>query len=137
MQLRVTRREMIKAYRHQRRHCTDLTVSAFRLLALYCIECGIKALLMRQSVVEDTDALPEDARVGHNLVGGLKLLHAPVSLYRLQNLGLMTAHDRPPQQEVSATNLHQALRYGIPHTKELEVITEIANILAWLEGELQ
>jgi hypothetical protein len=125
---------MAKAYRHQRGYCADLTIASYKLLALYCIECGIKALLMEQHVVEHTEELPETARIGHNIAEGLKLLHAPVSLHRLKDIKVMTAHIRPPQQVVSATNLHQALRYGIPVTLMPEITREISNILTWLEG---
>ena len=90
---------------------------------------------MEQSVVEHTDDLPENARIGHNVVEGLMLLRAPVSLFGLKNLRMTTAHDRPPQQEVSATDFHQALRYGIPLTKVDESAAEISKILSWLEGK--
>jgi hypothetical protein len=125
---------MVRVYRLHSVHCTDLAIPSFKLLALYCIECGVKALLMQQYVVEQTEDLPEAAQIGHNAVEGLKLLNAPVSLLKLKDLRMMTTHKQPPQQQVSPATLHQALRYGIPVTCTAESTIEIARILEWLEG---
>jgi hypothetical protein len=135
MRLRATRREMGKAYRAHKKCCVDLTIPSYKLIALYCIECGLKALLMEEYRVDHTEQLPVSASIGHNLVEGLKLLRAPVALFKLKDLGMQTRHDRTPQQDVGATDLHQALRYGIPVNLEVESANEIQKILTWLEGK--
>ena len=131
--LRATRRELTRAYRHHRNYCTDLTVVAYRLIALYCIECGLKALILQQRRVESTDELPPEAEIGHDLIAGLRLLRAPVALFKIRDLPVFTRHDRDPQDRVVVKDLHQTLRYGISTTLEPAVSTEIANIVAWLE----
>jgi len=131
--LRATRRELTKAYRDHRNHCSDLAVVVSRLIALYCIECGLKALILQERRVESTDELPSEAEIGHDLIAGLRLLKAPVVLFKIRDLVVMTRHNRNPQDRVAVKDLHQALRYGISTTLENEVSVEIANIMAWLE----
>jgi len=136
MKLRATRRELTRAYRLHKPFCTDLSVAARKLIALYCIECGLKALILRERLVESTDQLPTDAEIGHDLMVGLKLLKAPVTLFGMSKLQIKTCHQREPQETVHPKDLHQTLRYGIPVSLQAETATEITNIMTWLEGKL-
>lgn len=134
--LRATRRELTKAYRLNKIFCRDLTAPSCRLIALYCIECGIKALIMTERRVESTENLPTDAQIGHDLMAGLRLLRAPRALFSLMRFEIRTLHDRDPQESVHPRELHQALRYGIPTNMETETAAEITKILQWLEGKI-
>jgi hypothetical protein len=133
--LRATRRELTKAYRRYKPYCADLSVTPYKLLALYRIECGLKALIMQQKRVESTNELPFDAEIGHDLMAGLRLLNAPATLFTMKTLRISTLHDRDPQQIVAPGNLHQALRYGIPTNLQVEISAEIEKITEWLEGK--
>ena len=133
--LRVTRRELTRAYRQSRRYCVDLSIDPHKLLALYCIECGLKALILREQRVESTDALPAEVEIGHDLLLGLTVLRAPASLFGLNRLRISTRHDKEPQQTVAPKNLHQALRYGIPMSLQTEVSRELSTLMAWLEEQ--
>jgi hypothetical protein len=114
-----------------------MAVATSRLMALYCIECGLKSLILQDRRIESTDELPIEAEIGHDLVAGLQLLKAPVVLYKIKDFVIMTRHDQNPQDRVVVKDLHQALRYGIPYTLETEVTVAIGNIIAWLEERFQ
>lgn len=135
--LRATRREYLKAYRAHRPECRPLATAAQKMTALYTIECGLKALIMKEQNVESTDQLASDKQIGHDVVAGLRHLKAPVELYQLGRLNIMTNHSRSPQEVVRAGEVHEALRYGIPTTREAEISGEIRKILNWVETRLQ
>src|SRR4051794_5884837 len=112
--LRVTRREMEKAYRHHRNFCEDGRCPHLALLLVYSIECGLKALLMSERRVEAYEELPDTHRVKHDFVRALSLLHAPPELEKIGRAKLRTAHHKGPQETVLPKDLHQAFRYGVP-----------------------
>src|SRR5215813_8452458 len=128
-----TRRELEKAHRRHRDHCGDFGSTPLQLLLFYSIECGLKALLMKERRVERYEDLPPEARINHDIVLGLMRLHAPPELMRINRLPVMTAHHRPPQQPVRPPDLHQAFRYAVPIDPEAEVVAELHNILDWVK----
>jgi len=134
--LRATRRELTKAYRSHKPFCSDISIPTRRLLALYCIECGLKALIMKARRVDSSDELPDEAVIGHDLLAGLRLLGAPAPLFGFTQLRIRTTHKKDPQQDLHVKELHQALRYGIPVNLQTEASTEITKILVWLEGKI-
>jgi hypothetical protein len=131
--LEVTRRELEKAYRQHRNHYGTCSSYPHRLLLVYCVECGLKALLMQFHRVDRYNQLPADLQVGHDIRAALKLLGAPPGLSIRQ---ARTAHGRPPQQPVTPGELHQAFRYGIPIDPQAEVTQDLQAVVMWIEEQM-
>lgn len=124
----VTRREMEKAFRFHSALMGMCTTCSERLLLAYCVECGLKALIMRNERAELTSSLRSP--IEHDLRAGLAQLRAP------RNLGLhdVTTTHRTPQH-VHPKNLHQVFRYGV-NVNDENVITELRAIAEWIRQKL-
>ena len=131
--LDVTRRELEKAYHRHRDHYEGCLSHPHRLLLVYCVECGLKALLMQLHRVDRYNDLPPQSQVNHDLRAALMLLGAPGSLSIRQTT---TTHNRAPQQCVTPGELHQAFRYGIPIEPETEIVGDLRAVVTWIEGRL-
>ena len=127
---------MEKAYRHHSQFCGDGGCSHLALLLVYSIECGLKALIMRDRNVEEYNDLPEEYQVHHDFVLALTHLHAPPELQAITQTKVETLHAKPPQQRVLPKNLHQTFRYGIPIKNHPEAVANLLPILQWLRERL-
>jgi hypothetical protein len=132
--LRATRREIEKAYRNHRDQSGDCSTLSLRLLLIYSVECGLKAMLMRAHRVETYDQLPVASQIQHDIASGLKQLSAPPNLL-LRSVS--TRHQKPPQESVHTSKLHQTFRYGIPIDDDAQVTGELRSILTWLNERLR
>jgi hypothetical protein len=131
--LEVTRRELEKAYRGHRGHYGQCSSHTHCLLLVYCVECGLKALLMRYHRVDRYTELPASSQVSHDLRDALMLLRAPANLVIRPT---KTAHARVPQQPVASRELHQAFRYGIAVESQADVTADLEKIVTWIEERL-
>lgn len=126
---------MEKAYRHHRQFCGDGRCFHLALLLVYSIECGLKALIMKEHNAENYDDLREEYQVHHDFMLALTHLHAPPELQATWTR-IETSHSRPPQQRVLPKDLHQTFRYGIPISNHPEVVAKLQRILNWLKDRL-
>ena len=131
--LDVTRRELEKAYYSYRNHYGQCSSHPLCLLLVYCVECGLKALLMRHHRVDRYSALPADSQVGHDLMAALIRLRAPANLTIRR---ASTVHSRAPQQPITPNQLHQAYRYGIPIDPHSDINADLQTVVAWIEERL-
>ena len=90
---------MEKAYRHHSQFCGDGGCSHLALLLGYSIECGLKALIMRDRNVEEYNDLPEEYQVHHDFVLALTHLHAPPELQAITQTKVETLHASLPSNE--------------------------------------
>lgn len=123
-----TRREMERAFRT---HCSYHGLnnsSSHRLLLVYAVECGLKALIMQDRRVNDTQGLAPDYDISHDLREGLKLVRAPRVLAIRRTI---TKQKNP--QNVFPKELHQAFRYGIHIEDEPGVVDDLKKVVAWLK----
>jgi hypothetical protein len=127
--LNVTVRELEKAYLRHRGCSGAGALHPHFLLLVCCVECGLKALLMRYNRVDRYHDLPRDAQVGHDLNAALVLLRAPANLSIRQ---AKTVHGRLPQQSVTPKELHEAFRYGIPIQPEQEIVQHLQKVVTWI-----
>ena len=131
--LRATRREMEKSHRIHRTSSNAGSSASQKLLLVYAVECGLKALLMHEHRVDTYSDLPEAAKINHDLREALKQLRAPASM-RVRTV--TTRHQRNPQETVHPNELHQTFRYGIPIADETDVIADLNSVAEWIKERL-
>lgn len=127
MFLHATRRELERAYLANTKAFSKCSGDAASLLLFYGLECGLKALIMKERNAEITSELSLIAQIGHDLRECLKALGAPASL----SLSSTTTKQRMVQT-VTNPMLHQAFRYGVELKDGAEIITELKKVHEWL-----
>jgi len=127
MFLHATRREFDRGYIANIQAARGCASSPENLLLVYGLECGMKALIMKEQRAEITSELPLIADIGHDLRECLKALHAPPTL-TLRT----TKTAQRIKQTVPNPLLHQALRYGIEVEDRANVIMELKKVHEWL-----
>jgi hypothetical protein len=123
-----TRREMERAFRFHAALMGVCANSSQRLLLAYSVECGLKALIMRNERAELASALRYP--IEHDLRAGLAQLRAPRNL-KIRDV--KTLQKAP--QDIHPKNLHQAFRYGV-NVNDDEVINELRAIAEWIRQRL-
>jgi hypothetical protein len=140
--LRTTRRNFEDAYRYHRKVSDipqDQRSVSHVLLLIYAVECGIKALLMRNMKAKSWDDLQVNGvcgNSGHDLAEGLKGLGLSA---RLTVSRRRTVRDRDGRQEdVPPPRLHEACRYAIPlEDPDFDQMQgQLEQVLAWLKTQL-
>lgn len=93
----------------------------------------MKERLLRHYRVRSYNELPEDAKIGHQINIGLKLLRAPAFIKRVPSIvtkdaGKTRVHDH---------ELHEAWRYGksFDQDNENEIVSVLKGIMEWLESD--
>jgi hypothetical protein len=122
----VTRRELEKACRLHAKHSDPTDVDARRLALTYAVECGLKAMILKNYNVEASNRLRAAAGFQHDLNEGLEKLGAPLQLRVRRG---MTKQTSP--QTVAAGQLHEAFRYGVA-LNSYEVIEDLKTVHKWI-----
>jgi hypothetical protein len=103
-----------------------------RLLLIYALECGMKALIMKERGAEITSELPLIINIGHDLRECLKALYAPPRL-TLRN----TKTKQKSKQDVRPSVLHQAFRYNIEVEDVTDITAELKEVHEWLKERMR
>jgi hypothetical protein len=133
--LRVSLREIQNAARNHYAACGNAGTASSALLLVYAVECGIKALLMRSQNLNSTEQLPAELQIKHDLLLGLSLLRAPHELVNPTCLPTQSLHARAPQDRIGNSEIHQALRYGVPMAHDTDVVEHMKAIMAWIQEQ--
>lgn len=132
MFLDTTRRELDRAYAANLKAFGSSSGSPASLLLFYGLECGLKALIMKERGADITSALTLIAQIGHDLRECLKALGAPATL-KLSS----TKTRQRKVQTVSNPMLHQAFRYGVELENNAEIIAELKKVHEWLKQRMR
>lgn len=107
-------RELVRAWRSLHTASGQLPEgNAHRLLLIYAVECGLKAVWLKQQG-RTLFGTADIARTGHDLNELLKSLHLPPRLHPVFNLPDVKDERRNaiPRKNNRIDALHQAWRYG-------------------------
>lgn len=139
-----TDRELKNAWRNLACAATlcsvDRVANTRRLLLLYAVECGLKAVWLkrkRQDVFDEEDV----GDVGHDIYKLIKDLHVKHDLKIFKTIGLkpITINSVSVSRNFGLKDLHQVWRYGgvcvSPGDSDCE--QQLHDIMKWLEGELR
>ncbi len=115
--------------------------NAHRLLLVYAIECGLKAMWLKKenrSLFDATDI----SRTGHDLNEVIKQLSLGVKLSPSFELKSVNDERRKPVQRKTnrIENLHQAWRYGgklLPPVDDTVMDSQLAAVQKLIEKELK
>lgn len=111
-----------------------------RLLLFYAVECGLKAVWLKDQNRTLFDHADID-KTGHNLRGILKDLKVGADLSLPENLRLrpVTRNGTELPRHGDVSILHQAWRYGgecvSPIDQDCEV--QLQKVASWIEGKLK
>lgn len=142
--LPITDRELIRAWRELRRSSqVESRCNSHRLLMVYAVECGLKAVWLRRqrrSLFEGQDI----ARFGHDLNEILRDLKPGRQFEPLPTAVHLQPIEvgRPPRLSVRSGGLealHQAWRYGAHLTEPSDEAMELhlERVAKWIAKELQ
>ena len=131
----VTQKEIQKAFRNHKSvvDISNLGCRTSKLVLFYAVECGLKALYMRENKLKRTDqenSLKESAfYFRHNLNHLLVKMNMNIKIPKL------VAKDN---SQIEPEDLHAAWRYGkeLDNRKELRCIERLKDILKELELKL-
>ena len=139
--LKADRTEYRKAYFRNYDACGALkdttNLYARRLMLCYCIECGLKYLILFTKKAFDAEELCEKDQ--------LKMTsHSPEVLLKVlgkQGLFEFQQYKTIHGQTVDSGNYHQCCRYAIKTgktegQKEKKLVDELEKIAEWLKGEI-
>ena len=127
MFLHATRRDLDRAYLANIKAVDTCSGGPASLLLFYGLECGLKAVIMKERGANITSELPLIAEIGHDLRACLKALNAPATL-KLSS----TRTKQERTQTVANPLLHQAFRYGVELEDGKEIIEELKKVHEWL-----
>ena len=132
MFLNVTRRELDRAYAANMKAAGTSSGHPASLLLFYGLECGLKALIMKERRADITSELSPIAQIGHDLRECLKALGAPATLQ-------LSSTNTKQQTKQTVTNpmLHQAFRYGVDLEDGTEIIAELKKVHEWLINRMR
>jgi hypothetical protein len=126
--IHATRKELERGFRFHSTAAGGCVSCSERLLLVYAIECGLKAMIMASQRVEITSALK--TQIGHDLREGLKQVGA-IHIFKLGNV--QTKQKVP--QTVEPKQLHETFRYGI-HINDDSIVAELKKIMEWIRQRL-
>lgn len=124
--IHATRREFERAFRFHLSLAGTCVTTSQRLLLVYAVECGLKALIMANEGVEITSRLKTD--IGHDIREGLKRLRSTLVVRQVR-----TQQQVP--QLVQPRQLHEAFRYAIL-IDDQQVIPELIRVVEWIRQRL-
>jgi hypothetical protein len=145
MALRFTKRELTNAWRDlvkasRPSGCTQCPTNAHRLLLFYAVECGLKAVLLKNW--GKTVFCKDDVKNGHDLRELQKQLRLSndallPNAIQVGNIRIDAKKEEPRNGGVSA--LHEVWRYGgvcqSPTDEECE--KKLSSVSEWIAGELK
>jgi hypothetical protein len=123
--------ELGKAFRKHTEIFESGTSSSHFLLLFYAVECGLKALYIRENKLIDTGRIQDKSLTendsGHNLGIWAKAVKIPA---KEGNLGFCLGPARRNSERWSISKAHQAWRYGAAMNREDEdkIVTWLKNI---------
>lgn len=138
----VTKRELERAWRALRQAADVMPRQApHRLLVFYAVECGLKAVWLREQSKDLLDGADID-HLGHDLNQLFKELHVGSALAVLPTSVTLKPLGRPPRVRVrngGVDALHQAWRYGmeLQSPDESSVEQQLDRLNQWIAKELQ
>lgn len=142
MAIPFTDRELKRAWRELSKHCRPVSgsrLSPHRLLLFYAVECGLKAVWLKQNqktLFEDTDI----QATGHDLGKILSTLRAGRQLSaHIQMKPVTVQGNKSLPRNGGIDILHQAWRYGGSCQKptDMDCEQQLEHVLDWINGELQ
>ncbi len=135
----MTRRELEKARRNAHLAAiSDARTNAHRLLLFYSIECGLKALYLKNNKKEVLDKMLIDKLdVGHNINKMLDALHAEKRLHLPNNLSIKNISNGRNLVGRNCDNgqINQVWRYGAEFTApddDLALEKKLETISNWI-----
>ena len=139
----ITNRELERAWRELRRSSqVESRCNSHRLLMVYAVECGLKAVWLRRQCRNLFEGQDID-RFGHDLNEILRELR-PGRQFELPGLVQLAPIDagRPPRVRSRSGGLdalHQAWRYGAPLIEPSDEAMEqsLERVAQWIAKELQ
>jgi hypothetical protein len=139
-----TDRELKRAWRELSAVATPVSnrtrQNPHRLLLFYAVECGLKAVWLKNNCRTLFDA-DDISRMGHDLRRVLKDLSVGSALALPESFRLRPATNGQDQLPRSGkfADLHQAWRYGgqsqVPTDHDCE--QQLQKVLEWIQGELK
>lgn len=137
-----TDREMRRAWRENydvSSNTAGQTRNAHRLLLFYAVECGLKALLMKQKNVSCTDLIPEI--LSHDLNKLLDYLRAGEGLYLRQQYKIcdLKKQNQSSQRNIGASEINQMWRYGGQATEthsDKDIEESLRKIADWIKKQI-
>jgi len=132
----VTRKEIEDAFNSHRKKSATFSGQpgmTDKMILFYAVECGLKALYMRQNRLTRTDKSSHDGKKVsgfiHNLNDLLKTIKLNYSIPKI------TAHDR---SQIKNGDLHQAWRYGksLDEKQEKRCIEILNKVLKEIRNQL-
>jgi len=127
MFLHATRRELDRAFYANMKAVDICSGDPASLLLFYGLECGLKAVIMKEQGANITSELSLVTEIRHDLRECLKALRAPATL-KLSS----TRTKQQKAQTVTNPLLHQAFRYGVALEDNKEIIEELKKVHEWL-----
>lgn len=141
-----TDRELQRAWRdnksaYQVTNCTN----AHRLLLFYAVECGLKAVIMKQRKVNRTNLCPAIGEAQHNINRLLDFLNTVQSLKLPEQLQMTPIRDNrnrnnPEERKVQIGQINQMWRYGgcsaVKEMNDNDLEQKLWKISQWIEQEL-
>lgn len=135
----ITRRELERAWRVSRSAAQIAEpTNAHRLLLFYAIECGLKALYLKQRRTEVLDkAIIE--QLGHNLNKALDEVKAGKALHLPDNLTIepFKSNNNPASRKCNNSQINQVWRYGakfIAPSDDATLEQKLTTIAKWIES---
>ena len=134
----ITRRELERAWRNARSAANiNEPTNAHRLLLFYAVECGLKAVYLKQRRTEILDNTIIE-KLGHNLNKALDEVQAGKSLHLPDNLKISPYKNDTDakSRKCHTSQINQVWRYGAkfqaPNDATLE--QQLITIAKWIES---
>jgi len=135
--LHISRKEMEKAFRYHQNFFDNSKNESHRnirmMVLFYAVECGLKALYMRQNNLERTNQTNHNNQSIENIRHNLNILLDRMKI-KLQVPKITTENNTQVEHE----DLHTAWRYGkkLHRQKEQKCIDTLIKILSQLKNHL-
>lgn len=127
-------RALKNAFRqHYKAAIQDSSPSNF-LLLFYGVECGLKAIYLKQRGLRSTSELPDANSYGHDLLGLVKELRLSASVVRCNSqFCLSTTNDT-----FDIRDAHQVWRYGLKmkDDDQIRLVQWLKQICAWIQENI-
>lgn len=135
----VSNRDLKRGYRYhlQAYQACPMPTNAHRLLLFYAIECGLKAILLKDNNCKATDEFPRIVELGHDLNKLLSELGiGTANPLRLPNS--IKIKSKPPRQPIDISGLHQVWRYGGEASDPLDdhLEQQLLKIIDWIQENI-
>ncbi len=105
-------RQNLQAYEKADNTVPKVRTNAHRLLLFYSVECGLKAVLMRDDKVDCTDVCEKVIQCGHDLNKLLDALRAGHDLKISRRIVIKASHSSRLDRILKSGEINQMWRYG-------------------------